>query len=69
VKLVYIAHPIGSDVIRNIHKVEFVVEQLLKLRGEAYPIAPYFPTCRYLDDLNPMDRDRAFECGVTGILR
>lgn len=60
-RVVYIAHPIGNDVARNIRRVELIVEQLLKLRGAAFPVAPYLDACRYLDDSHPGDRDRAFE--------
>lgn len=59
-KVVYIAHPIGGDVARNIRRVELILEYYLKLRGNVFPIAPYLHACRYLEDQRPDDRARAF---------
>lgn len=48
-KVVYIAHPIGGDIDKNIEKVLKIYREL-SLAGEVVPFVPYLASLRALDD-------------------
>lgn len=55
---VYVAHPIGGDVARNMALVEERCEILFKTRPEIQPLAPYLMSLKFLDDSDPSARHR-----------
>jgi hypothetical protein len=57
-KIVYVAHPIGGDVKRNMELVEARCGEIYRNRPEILPIAPYLMALRFLDDNDPSDRAR-----------
>lgn len=57
-KIVYIAHPIGGDVSRNIWKVEQRVAYINRHEPNVVPFAPYLVDLRVLNDDDPDDRAR-----------
>lgn len=56
--IVYVAHPIGGDVRRNMELVEERCGEIFRDRPEVIPIAPYLMALKFLDDANPADRLR-----------
>jgi hypothetical protein len=55
---VYIAHPIGGDIVRNMRLVEDECGRIFKSMPEIQPLAPYLMVLKFLDDGNPADRLR-----------
>jgi len=58
-KIIYIAHPIGGDVVENIKKVLSIVRDL-SIENEVIPFAPYIVDVQALDDSNPIERGIGF---------
>lgn len=56
--IIYVAHPIGGDVLGNIQLVEIECSKIFSDRPEVVPIAPYLFALKFLDDNNPSDRLR-----------
>jgi hypothetical protein len=56
--IVYVAHPIGGDVLRNMHLVEEACGWIFKERTEVIPTAPYLMALKFLDDADPTCRSR-----------
>ena len=54
-KIVYIAHPIGGDVVRNLARVEEIFRKLTD-RSEVVPFTPYIQGFKHLDDSIPEHR-------------
>lgn len=55
---VYVAHPIGGDVTRNMALVESECERIFKCMPHIQPLAPYLMALKFLDDGKPDDRLR-----------
>ena len=55
---VYVAHPVGGDVVGNMRLVEKVCEGIFRNRPEVQPLAPYLMALKFLDDNNPAERLR-----------
>lgn len=54
-KLIYIAHPIGSDPKGNLMKIGEIY-RTLSLQNEVIPFAPYLTAMSCLNDLDPAER-------------
>lgn len=57
-QIVYIAHPIGGDVARNVALVEDRCRLIYQDKPDVIPLAPYLMALRYLNDAVPEDRLR-----------
>lgn len=57
--MAYIAHPIGGDIDRNIADLLHVMEEVHD--EDTYPMAPYRPSLEYLDDDDPVEREKGME--------
>ena len=64
-KIVYIAHPIGGNVVRNLEALAIVLREINLAEPEVVPLAPYFGDVLALDDNNPAERARGLENGRT----
>ncbi|WP_167597673.1 hypothetical protein [Leeuwenhoekiella sp. ZYFB001] len=62
-KIVYIAHPIGGNVVRNLEALAKVIRQINLAEPEVVPLAPYYADVLALDDNNPAKRARGLENG------
>lgn len=60
-KIAYIAHPIGGDVINNLDKVKEIARQINLTEPETVPFAPYFLDCFALHDEIPEERARGIK--------
>ena len=49
-KLVYIGHPVGGDIERNIKKILEICHNIHKKNDNIIPFAPYVVSLYYLDD-------------------
>lgn len=56
--IVYVAHPIGGDVQRNMGLVENICGRIYQHRPEIVPLAPYLMALKFLNDNDPADRLR-----------
>lgn len=56
-KLVYIAHPIGGNVKKNLDKIKAIYYLLTHGNNDIIPFAPYWSTCHAFDDSNPEHRE------------
>jgi hypothetical protein len=56
-KLIYIAHPIGGNVLGNIGRVLKIVRDISLLESDTIPFAPYIVDLLALDDDNPEERE------------
>lgn len=66
--IVYIAHPIGGDVEKNIKRVLAIVRDL-SLVNEVIPFAPYIVDVQSLDDSKFSERAIGFEHNMQMFLR
>jgi len=58
-KIVYIAHPVGSpSVFENLEKIKEIVHALNLARRDIVPFVPYMTDCMVLDDTDPKQRNR-----------
>lgn len=55
---VFVSHPIGGDVARNMALVEEKCGWIFKYKPEVMPLVPYLMALKFLDDRNPDDRLR-----------
>lgn len=62
--IVYIAHPIGGNVLANLMKVAAIVRTVNMNSESVVPFVPYFADCVALDDGNPAERKRGIENGL-----
>ncbi len=60
-KAVYIAHPISNDVEGNIHKIEKLVNHLIRTAPEVMPVVPYLVWLNLLDNSIPRERRRGMD--------
>lgn len=78
-KIVYIAHPIGGDVVANLRHLREVLRRVNHLYPDVVPFCPYYANVVSLDDHDPDDRAKgllngqavirsgiADECWLTG---
>lgn len=56
--IIYVAHPIGGDVARNIQLVENECGKIFQNQPGITPIAPYLFALKFLNDTDPSDRLR-----------
>lgn len=56
-KIVYIAHPIGGDVVENIQNVLDIVKKINLGQKYVVPFAPYVTDVLALDDDKPEERE------------
>lgn len=57
-KIVYIAHPIGGNVKRNLQRIEDIVRHINIKTKDVIPFAPYWLDCHALDDAIREERER-----------
>ena len=62
-KIVYIAHPIGGDVVGNLEKITSIVRNINRTQPNIVPLVPYYADCLALDDTNPEERARGLQNG------
>ena len=62
-KIVYIAHPIGGNVVRNLEALAKVIREINLAEPEVVPLAPYYADVLALDDNDPAERARGLENG------
>jgi hypothetical protein len=62
-KVVYIAHPIGGEVDRNLADLRRIVANLNRIHKDLIPFVPYYSDVVSLDDAHPGDRDRGIKNG------
>jgi hypothetical protein len=55
-KIVYIAHPVAGDVMKNIEKILEIVRQINLTRKDVIPFAPYLQDLLALEDDRPEER-------------
>lgn len=60
-KVVYIAHPIGGDVEKNIKKVIEICREVNLTEPDVIPFVPYLSDLYALDDANPIERERGIK--------
>ncbi len=60
-KIVYIAHPIGGDVKRNIWEITQIIRQINLTRSDVVPFAPYMGDVLALVDSIPKERERGLQ--------
>lgn len=60
-KIVYVAHPVGSDVEGNLKKLEFIYRFITKVYPDVIPFIPYYATVKSLNDKNPDERKIGME--------
>ena len=60
-KIIYIAHPIGGDIKRNIQKVLEIIRGININIPEVVPFAHYVVDCYALDDSVPEERMRGIK--------
>lgn len=64
-KVVYIAHPIGSDVENNIKKVIAICREVNLTEPNIIPFVPYLSDLYALDDSKPEERERGLNNGLS----
>lgn len=57
-KIVYLAHPIGGDVMGNIKKLTKIVREINLTHPDVVPFVPYLADVLSLDDKKPSERER-----------
>lgn len=62
-KVVYIAHPIGGDLV-NLYKIRSIGRKINLEEPNVVPFAPYFFDCHSLDDNVPEERQRGIKNNV-----
>lgn len=60
-KVAYIAHPIGGDVLNNLEKIKVIGRKINMEEPEVIPFAHYFFDCYALDDNVPEERERGIK--------
>ncbi len=60
-KVAYIAHPIGGDVLGNLEKIKAIGRKINMEEPEVIPFAHYFFDCYALDDNVPEERERGIK--------
>ena len=60
-KIIYIAHPIGGDVKKNLKKVAKIAREINLAYPDVVPMAGYFLDCYALDDNIPEERNRGIK--------
>jgi hypothetical protein len=63
VKIVYVAHPIGGDVLANLKHLRFVIRQINHRYSDVVPLCAYYADVVCLDDHDPEDRARGLRNG------
>lgn len=63
-KVAYIAHPIGGDVLNNLEKIKAIGRKINMEEPEVIPFAHYFFDCYALDDNVPEERERGIKNGI-----
>jgi hypothetical protein len=54
----FVSHPVGGDVEGNMKLIEEHCGWVYRYKPEAQPHAPYLLVLKFLDDNNPLDRER-----------
>ena len=62
-KIVYIAHPIGGDIEKNIKKVLEICRKVNLQTSDIVPFVPYLSDLYCLDDNSPEERERGLQNG------
>jgi hypothetical protein len=57
-KIIYIAHPISGDVKGNLERVRQIAQDITLKFDDVVAFAPYWFDCHFLDDNNPVERER-----------
>lgn len=60
-KVIYIAHPIGGDVVNNLKKITEIVRTINMQEPDVVPFAPYYVDCIALNDDRPNERERGIK--------
>lgn len=64
-KVVYIAHPIGGDLLNNINKVIAICREVNLSEPDIIPFVPYLSDLYALDDSKPEERERGLKNGLS----
>lgn len=62
-KLIYIAHPVGGDVDKNIRRIIGIVRDINRSESGIVPFVPYMADLMALDDDNIRERSRGLQNG------
>lgn len=68
-RIAYIAHPIGGDVVKNLSLLCDIVKEVNDKEPETVPFVPYYADVVALDDDNPIQRERGFKNNLEIISR
>lgn len=60
-KICYIVHPIGGDVLNNLERIRAIVRDINLTSSDVVPFAPYWLDCHALNDDVPAERARGFK--------
>ena len=63
-KIVYIAHPIGGDVKKNLEKIAMIGRHINLNEPGVIPFAPYYMDCYSLIDDEPNERARGIQNSI-----
>lgn len=68
-KIAYIAHPIGGNVVKNLSLLCDIVKEVNYKEPETVPFVPYYADVVALDDDDPIQRERGFKNNLEIISR
>lgn len=68
-RIAYIAHPIGGDVVKNLSLVCDIVKEVNLTEPNTVPFVPYYADVMALNDLDPKQRERGFKNNLELISR
>jgi hypothetical protein len=60
-KIIFIAHPVGGDVIGNLKKITDIGRKINLEEPEVVPFVPYYFDCQCLNDSIPEERARGIK--------
>lgn len=60
-KIAYISHPIGGEVLKNIMDVEHIVREINLTEPDVVPFAHYIVDCYCMNDDIPAERERGIK--------
>lgn len=66
-KIIFISHPIGGDVMLNLSRIMDIVREINKTMPDIVPLAPYFADVLAMNDNDPEERARGLKNGLSVI--
>ena len=68
-KIAYIAHPVGGDVMNNLSRIGKFVREINLKEPNVVPFVPYFADCMFLSDDVRFERERGLQNDIQILAR